>query len=237
MPLRNAYSYVYGYYTHDPNFVYDKQTRKVMSRVLSPDSNCLDVGANEGTFVKEMLKFAPKGKHMAFEPIPELAAKVAGKYPHVDVHDCALSDVTGTSSFQLVTNNPGYSGLRRRHYDFGEPIIKEIRVRTQRLDELYPQERPLRFVKIDVEGAEYLVFQGGKETLRKHRPYIVFEHGRGAATFYDVRPEQVYDLLNGELGMDISVMADWLEDGAPLTRDEFVDQFVNNVNYYFLAHP
>ena len=52
-----------------------------------------------------------------------------------------------------------------------------------------------------------------------------------------VRGEQVYDLLHEELGLEISVMADWLEDGAPLSRDELVDQFVNNVNYYFLAHP
>ena len=235
--MRNTYSMVYGFYKQDPNFIYDKQTRKVMARVLKKDSNCLDVGANEGMFVREMLKFAPEGEHMAFEPIPELAAKVEARYPQVEVHNCALSDVSGWSTFQLVTNNPGYSGLRRRHYEFGEPIIKEITVRTRTLDELYPLERPLRFVKIDVEGAEYLVLRGGMRTLERHRPYIVFEHGRGAATFYDVRPEQLYDLLRKELDMEISVMADWLEDGAPLTRDEFIDQFVNNINYYFLAHP
>jgi FkbM family methyltransferase len=237
MPVRNTYSMVYGFYKQDPNFIYDKQTRRVMARVLKKDSNCLDVGANEGMFVREMLKFAPEGDHMAFEPIPELAAKVEAKYPQVEVHNCALSDVSGWSTFQLVTNNPGYSGLRRRSYEFGEPVIKEIRVRTRTLDELYPQERPLQFVKIDVEGAEYLVLQGGKRTLKRHRPYIVFEHGRGAASFYDVRPEQLYDLLRRELDMEISVMADWLEDGPPLTRDELVDQFDNNTNYYFIAHP
>ncbi len=236
-PVRNTYSLVYGFYKHDPNLIYDKQTRKVMTRVLRKDSNCLDVGANEGMFVREMLKFAPQGEHMAFEPIPELAAKVEAKYPQVEVHNCALADVSGWSTFQLVTNNPGYSGLRRRSYEFGEPIIREITVRTRTLDELYPPDRPLRFIKIDVEGAEYLVLQGGKRTLMKYRPYIVFEHGRGAATFYDIRPEQLYDLLSKEVDMDISVMADWLEGGDPLSRDEFIDQFDNNTNYYFLAHP
>jgi len=237
MPIRNTYSLVYGYYKHDPNLYYDKQARRVMDRVLRKDSNCLDVGANEGTFVKEMVKRAPQGEHMAFEPIPELAAKVADRYPRVEVHECALSDVNGTSTFQLVTNNPGYSGLRRRHYEFGEPIIREITVETRALDGLYPRDRPLAFVKIDVEGAEYLVLRGGKGTLREHRPYIVFEHGRGAAPFYDVRPEQLYDLLTDDIGLHVSTMADWLEGNGPLGRDELVEQFDENINYYFLAHP
>jgi FkbM family methyltransferase len=122
-----------------------------MSRVLRKDSNCLDVGANEGVFLKDMLKYAPQGDHIAVEPIHELAERISEKYPQVEVHECALSNVAGTSTFQLVVNNPGYSGLRRRHYDFGEPVIKEIRVRTRTLDELYPKDRQLDFVKIDVE--------------------------------------------------------------------------------------
>jgi FkbM family methyltransferase len=237
MQIRNAYSLAYGYYTHDPNLYYDKQTKKVMAEILQRDSNCLDVGANEGTFVKQILKYAPLGTHMAFEPIPELAEKVARKYPQVKVHECALSDVAGKASFQLVENNPGYSGLKRRAYEFGEPVIREIAVETKRLDDLYPRDLPLRFVKVDVEGAEYLVFKGGIRTLKAHKPYIVFEHGRGAATFYDVRPEQLYDLLTEEIGLKISVMTDWLEGREPLTRNELVEQFDENVNYYFLAHP
>ncbi|MBI0583053.1 MAG: FkbM family methyltransferase [Methanomassiliicoccus sp.] len=236
-PVRNAYSLVYSYYTHDPNFYYDKQARKVMAQVLRKDSNCVDVGANEGTFLKDILRLAPLGEHIAFEPIPELAERIAEKYPKVDVYDCALSNVDGTSTFQLVTNNPGYSGLKRRHYDFGEPVIKEITVRTQMLDDIYPPDRPLDFIKIDVEGAEYLVLQGGKRTVEKNRPYIVFEHGRGAAEFYDVTPEQVFDLLVEECGLEVSTMEEWLKDGSSLDREDFIDQFDKVTNYYFLAHP
>jgi SAM-dependent MidA family methyltransferase len=43
-----------------------------MSRVLKKDSNCIDIGANEGTILRDMLKFAPRGDHMAIEPIPDL---------------------------------------------------------------------------------------------------------------------------------------------------------------------
>jgi len=235
--VRNVYSLVYGYYTQNPNFYYDRQAQKIMSRVLGKHSNCIDIGANEGVILKDMLKFAPQGDHIAFEPIPELAERLSERYPQVEVHKCALSNSSGSSTFQLVTNNPGYSGLRRRHYDFGEPIIKEITVRTKTMDDVYPEDRPLDFVKIDVEGAEYLVVQGGKDTLKRNHPYIVFEHGRGAAEYYGVRPEQVYDLLVDEIGLEISVMQDWLDGNPSLSREEFVDQFEHVTNYYFLAHP
>jgi hypothetical protein len=47
----------------------------------------------------------------------------------------------------------------------------------------------------------------------------VFEHGRGAAEYYGVRPEQVYDLLVDEGGLEISVMEDWLNGERPLSRE------------------
>lgn len=40
-----------------------------MRRMLGADSNCMDVGANEGL----MLRYAPRGIHHAFEPLPHLA--------------------------------------------------------------------------------------------------------------------------------------------------------------------
>ncbi|NLI74507.1 MAG: FkbM family methyltransferase [Euryarchaeota archaeon] len=235
--VRNMYSTIHGYVFHDRNFVYDKQTNKIMSRILEHDSNCLDIGANEGTFLKQILKFAPQGKHMAFEPIPELAVKIANQYPEVDVHECALYDAEGTSTFQMVTNDTGYSGIRRRSYYFENPMIREITVSTRLLDDIYPIDRPLHFVKIDIEGAEYQMILGGKSTLKKHAPYIVFEHGLGAANHYGTRPENLYDLLTEEIGLKISVMKDWLAGDDPLDKGEMVRQFDNSVNYYFLAHP
>ena len=32
------------------------------------------------------------------------------------------------------------------------------------------------FIKIDIEGAEYLAFLGGENTIKKFKPVIAFEH-------------------------------------------------------------
>jgi precorrin-6B methylase 2 len=38
---------------------------------LKKDSNCIDIGANLGHILMEIVAAAPKGKHYAFEPIPD----------------------------------------------------------------------------------------------------------------------------------------------------------------------
>lgn len=219
---------------------YDIQTLQVMQRVLREDSNCVDVGCHQGSMLKEMLRFAPRGTHFAFEPIPGMYAglqKKFGHLPNVRLHDCALSDTAGTTTFQHVVSNPAYSGLRRRRYDRAHEQVEEIRVETRLLDALLPEHVPVRFIKVDVEGAELQVLQGAAETIRKHRPVIVFEHGLGGADYYATRPEQVYDLLAGRCGLRVFVMADWLQDDSrpSLSREAFCRQFSTGSDYYYMA--
>ena len=45
----------------------------ILARILKPDSNCLDVGAHIGSFLVQLIRLAPRGKHMAFEALPEKA--------------------------------------------------------------------------------------------------------------------------------------------------------------------
>jgi len=52
---------LYGIISPDKGSKYDRETRKVMSRVLNKDSNCIDVGAYRGEIVRDMLKLAPFG--------------------------------------------------------------------------------------------------------------------------------------------------------------------------------
>jgi FkbM family methyltransferase len=226
----------------DRNRRYDEQTLLVMQRVLRRQSNTIDVGCHEGSVLREMLRRSPRGIHYAFEPLPEFAQGLRASFgtkTNVRLHEVALSDVTGSATFQHVVTNPGYSGLRQRRYDRPDETLAEIVVRTERLDDVVPRDQAIDFVKIDVEGAELLVLRGAVMTLRRTRPTIVFEHGPGAADFYGARPEQVYDLLSSECGLRVFVMADWLQrgDAAALDRETFAQHFDQGLDYYYMACP
>lgn len=184
-----------------------------------------------------MLRLAPEGHHYAFEPIPYFYKELVKNFPEIEIYDLALSDTKSESSFQFVTTNPGYSGLKRRRYDRSEETIEQIIVKTDRLDGIIPENVPIDFIKIDVEGGELGVFQGAVGTIVRNRPLIVFEHGLGAANFYETTPDRIYDLLTGTCSLQVSLMCDWLAGKDPLERLEFFNQFYSKANCYFLAHP
>ena len=76
----------------------DKNMERLLRKVLKKDSNCVDIGANRGLFLKQFIRLSPKGKHYAFEPLPELAATLRKEFPDVEVHNCALSNSTSKAT-------------------------------------------------------------------------------------------------------------------------------------------
>lgn len=221
------------------NLKYDRLTIQIMEKVIADDSNCVDVGCHKGEMLDLMVKYAPNGQHYAFEPIPAMFQALKTKYTRENIHlySCALSDKKGTTTFNYVRNAPAYSGIMKRKYDVKNPDIQEINVNLDLLDHLVKQDQPIRFIKIDVEGAEFGVLRGAKKTLTKDKPFVVFEFGLGASDYYKTTPEMIYNLLVKECGLHISNLKDWIGDKPPLSLEAFASAYQNAEEYYFLAHP
>lgn len=197
---------------------------------LAADGSAIDIGANEGRVLHEIVRVAPAGRHIAYEPIPELAEDLIRRYPGVDVRRAALSDEQGEAEFTHVKSRSGYSGLRERTYP-GKEELEKIQVRIERLDDTLPEGFVPAFVKIDVEGAEVGVFRGAIEMLERHRPVVVFEHGKGGAPAYGTGPADVYALLVDRAGMRIFDM-----DGeGPYSRDQLEQVFELGTHWNFFA--
>ncbi|RYD57636.1 MAG: FkbM family methyltransferase [Sphingobacteriales bacterium] len=217
---------------------YDKQTKKIIARVCKADSNCIDVGAHKGEVLDIMLKHAPNGMHHAFEPIPDLYTKLASKYgsnKHCRVYDLALNNEKGTATFNYVVSNPSYSGLIKRKYDRPDEQDTQITVKTELLDDALPADVKIDLIKIDVEGGELRVLEGARQTLKRNKPVVIFEHGLGASDFYGSTPDKVYKLME-DCGLKISRMKDWLDGKNHLSLSEFETIYKNGSDYYFIAH-
>jgi FkbM family methyltransferase len=217
------------------NAKYDRETIAVMRRCLTVDSNCVDVGCYKGNILQRILKLAPNGVHYAFEPLPAYYHRLVKAFPNVHSYELALSDVAEETTFQYVVSSPGLSSLRSIEYGPDEHL-EQIKVRTELLDNIVPRELSIRFIKIDVEGAELQVLRGAVNTIKKHMPFVVFEHGLGLASYYGTIPEDVYDLLVKDCGLNISLMERWLKNETPLSREEFSSQVYQDLNYYFIAY-
>jgi FkbM family methyltransferase len=223
----------------DKNAFYDALTEEILRRRLREGSICVDVGCHSGVILRMMMRFAPKGKFYAFEPLPHLYQGLVEAFrgQNVRLYDVALSDAKGTSTFNYVISNPAYSGFLTRRYDRLREDDTTITVRKNLLDELIDPGDRVSVIKIDVEGAELQVLRGAMKTIRRDRPVVVFEHGLGAADFYGANPEHVYELLCGECGLSVSLLHCYLLGHGVLSKSEFREQFEQCRNYYFVAHP
>ena len=217
---------------------YHQQTVEIMSRVVTPGSTCVVVGANRGSLLEEIVRLAPKGLHFAYEPLPELAARLTRRFPRVSVQQVAVSNVSGESPFFHVVDQPGYSGLRRLGGIPSGLAVREIAVRTAPLDDLLPADLPIAFMKIAVGGAQLQVLEGAEYTIERWRPLIVFEHGTSTLLAYGTTPAMMWDLLVGRYGLRISRLGDWLARKRPLTAAEFEASvgFHPGSEFCFLAH-
>ena len=205
--------------------------RMLLAFTLAPDANCIDIGAHSGVVTRDMVRLAPRGRHFAYEALPALAAQLKRELPEVEVRHAAVSNEQGETTFEHVVSNPEFSGMRRRDYP-GEQTFEQLTVPMVTLDSDLPEGYAPSFVKVDVEGAERLVFEGGMETLSRHRPIVCFEHGVGAPEHYDTDSGDVFDLVADGMGLRIYDV----DGNGPYTRTQFEDVFTEPM-WNFVARP
>jgi FkbM family methyltransferase len=212
--------------TEKRNRIDDRNLKLLLSFCLRDGSNCLEVGANRGKFLKDIARVAPKGHHIAYEPVPNQWARLNSMFPQIDVRQRALSDRNGEGRFIRVLDegSQGRSKLEDTHTPLPPGLRTEtIVIQTERLDDSIPGGWLPDFVKIDVEGAELAVLRGAMETLREAKPIIQFE--------LTGRLEEVYELLCSDVGLRMFDM-----DGhGPLSLPECREAARTRFNW--VAHP
>jgi hypothetical protein len=95
---------------------------------------------------------------------------------NVRVFNIAISDKVGTADFFHIPNRTGLDSLMQ-YADAEHATAERKSVETISLDEFVKRENipHVDAMKIDVEGAEPLVFAGMKQVLLQ-KPFVVFEY-------------------------------------------------------------
>lgn len=207
---------------------------RLLRRRLREDSNCIDVGCHIGSMLSVILRLAPGGQHMAFEPIAKKARWLRRKFPEVDVHNCALGEQAGQVTFYENVKRSGFSGMRRHEWGDGEVV--ETKIECRRLDDAVDPKRPVHFIKVDVEGGELGVFRGARRTLEQQRPLLVFECTGSGLEAFGCTAQQLFDYLF-ELDYRIFLAKDALA-GEPLDLAGFkAAQVFPFKAFNFVAQP
>lgn len=174
----------------------------VLAATLGATGVYVDVGTNRGQVLREAVRVAPRANHIAFEPIPGLAAEVAREFPSVDCRQKAVGARAEVTEFCHFRRREGWSGLRRSpEISDSEGDPEYITVEVSTLDAELADVVPA-VLKIDVEGAEVAVLEGARAVLERARPRVIFEHVYAAAALYGAERGAPWDIF-AELDYEI----------------------------------
>lgn len=199
-------------------YIEPQRIQQVIHRFVRASSNCIDIGSHLGSVISEIVRLAPQGHHLAFEPTPYKAKWLRKKFSEVEVFDVALSDRSGEVSFYLNTKRSGFSGLSQHMVK--DSTIEKLSVRCDRLDNFVRADCRIDFIKLDVEGHELGVMRGGENLLKRDRPTILFECTQSGLRSSGYKAEDVFEFLT-QLQYSIFLPKDILKNGQPLTFSEF----------------
>lgn len=157
----------------------------LLERILRKGMNVLDVGSNIGYFaLLEAKTVGPAGKVVAIEPNPVsyqyLMKNIRiNSFSNICPRNIALWNKDGWVDFVVLPQSNLCHTKEVKNDD--EIAIKPIKVSAKTLDNLVAEIRrqddyfTVDLIRMDVEGAEWQIFNGAWKTIRKYLPQIFIE--------------------------------------------------------------
>ncbi len=178
---------------------YEKTEFEMVLKLIEEKFTVFDIGANIGWYSINISKAIKDVRVFAFEPVQETFEFLK--------KNIEMNNISNTQIF-----NFGFSNKERELIFYYDPEnsgnasaanlsksnkVKEKKCFVKRMDDFVIEKGLIvDFIKCDVEGAELMVFQGGTETIKKHKPIIYTEMLRKWSEKFNYYPNDVINLLS-----------------------------------------
>ncbi len=211
---------------------YEKQDSDMIFRLVNDKDTLLDIGANIGWYSIGLSKAKNNLNIHAFEPIPKtyeyLVANVRlNGLTNIHIHKHGLSNETSEVPFYYYPEGSGNASMSNLAANMNSIEIKlqviplDFFVKRHGIDKV-------DFIKCDVEGAELLVFQGGRDTIQRDKPIVFSEILRKWSAKFGYHPNDIISFFT-ELGYGCFTVKE-----KKLSRFLKVDENTIDTNYFFL---
>lgn len=156
---------------------------------------CLDIGANIGTHSVILSEYFDTV--YCFEPqkdVFEILKKNIdiNNCSNVVLYNCGLGkDFKNEKMNCFDITKPYNIGSIGINQDNNREGCEEVKIIT--LDSL-TFTKPIKLIKIDIEGYEYNAFIGGKNTIAKYKPIIIFEEHKKSSPVFELLSSWGYNV-------------------------------------------
>jgi FkbM family methyltransferase len=169
-----------------------------LRRLLRPGDTFVDVGANVGYFSLIAAQLVgPAGQVHSFEPDDSARAMLERSIADNESHQVKCHPVA------LWSNDAALGLVEEADAAFNhvEAVEDSRRKQVRGVDfdgyaETVGMAKPIRLLKIDVEGAEVEVLRGMGETLARDRPALIVEAQDATLARSGYRLEDIFSLLD-----------------------------------------
>jgi FkbM family methyltransferase len=182
---------------------YEPEVTNILSNLVKPDDVVLDIGTNFGWYTTLFAQVAGvHGKIHSFEPSPTTYEKLQKNIELNNCQDlvianrCAMSDREGTTQINVFTKRShacaSLSTLGETEYTaFDTPLTTlNLYLKNHAIDRV-------NFLKIDVEGSELAVLQGGSDLLNSPlAPPMMIEINDDTSGAFGYGAEQIWEQLS-----------------------------------------
>jgi FkbM family methyltransferase len=159
----------------------------LMREILRPGDTVFDIGAHMGDWSAYALAVEESISLYSFEPIPSTFSGLKNRlteYPNAHCFCLALSNTTGRGQFCHYDESESFAGLStfyaREVLKIGHQPPKVIEIEQDTVAHFCVEKgiEKIDFLKIDAEGAEWIILLGAERLLKDNRIGAVqFEYG------------------------------------------------------------
>lgn len=154
----------------------EPESTKIIPEMVKQGNIIIEIGANIGyyAFIESRL-VGQEGKIYAIEPSPSNFAKLVkniklNNYKNIECFQIGIGDRKTKAKMYVST----HSNLNSLFYQKNRPILRTIKINILSLDEFLKDKSNPDFIRMDVEGYEYFILQGMKNTLKSKHPMKIF---------------------------------------------------------------
>lgn len=164
------------------NGTYEASELEWTRRLLEPGDNAIDLGANLGLYAIHMASWCGQDSTIyAFEPLSSnldlLRRTIAenGFESRIQTVAAAAGEQARQASLLYVELGPSSGGSHLVESGSSPPPGHDVETIAVVPLDAYPLKRPIRFIKMDIEGSEPLACLGAERLLAEDRPTILAE--------------------------------------------------------------
>ncbi len=211
----------------------ETQEQSMVLKLINDGDVVLDIGANIGWYSICVLLKRKGVSVYSFEPIKSsfhyLKQNLQLNHLNSDyAYNFGFSNENRSVKFYYDVRFAMASSMANLRED-EDTIIEECEIK--KLDDFIsatPSMKKIDFIKCDVEGAEFFVFQGATETIKKNKPVIFTEMLRKWAAKFNYHPNEIISFMSG-FGYQC-----FTTDGQRLFPFSTMDEGTVETNFFFL---